>query len=287
MRWGKQVGTARAVAQRLVRTALGALGVGATAIAPASADMLQSRSHTLPSVERLVGAAAHSGDVPIDLALPLYRRSSNTVYLNLRAQGGVGTLDGDVAVGYRGTVDEALAVGGYVLGVVERNERGFGHRQVTLGAEALVDWMRFNGNLCLPETGCASVVPPAPAERSWHNRALLEFAATALDIGGAETPGLDAELGLRVSHPVGLPGEWRFAAGASRMHDWSAGLEASAPRGRLEITFTDALESAGIRGARFIFGGEVRRNDETRNAAGVVSARLNMPLYSPRDTSRR
>jgi len=251
----------------------------ATPVTPALADMQAGRQQPLPSVEWLINAARDGGDKPIDFTLPLMRASSNTVYLNLRTQGGGDAFrDGDVGVGYRGSVDQALAVGGYALGVIEHSDQGLTPRQVTLGGEAANDWLRFNANVCLPETTCVAVAPPTPKGGSLADRSVLGVSATALDVGGVNPTGFDAELSLHLRNPAHLPGDWRLAAGASRVLDSVAGLAASAPRGRLEVTFDEALEAAGIRGARLTVGGEMHR-DETQGPLAAVSARLNIPLY--------
>lgn len=248
--------------------------------APALADMQAGPNpQALPSVERLVNAARGAGDKPIDFTLPLLRASGNTVYLNLRAQGGGDAMmDGNVGVGFSGSTYRQIAVGGYALGVIEHSEQGLAPRQVTFGGEAANDWLRLNANVCLPQTTCIAVAPPTPKGGSTADRAILGVSATALDVGGVNQPGFDTEVSVHLRHPARLPGDWRFAAGASRVLDSVSGLEASAPRGRFEVTFDEALDAAGIKGAHLVVGGEVHR-DETEGAVTMVSARLNIPLY--------
>jgi hypothetical protein len=264
---------ARFTAALLATTAL------AAPTAPALADMQAGRLQGLPSVERLVNAARGNGDKPIDFTLPLMRAAGNTVYLNLRTQGGGDAMmDGDVGVGFTGSTYRQIAVGGYALGVIEHSAEGLAPRQVTFGGEAANDWLRLNGNVCLPQTTCIAVAPPTPKGGSLADRSVLGVSATALDVGGINPTGLDAELSLHLRHPAKLPGDWRLAAGASHVLDSVAGLEAAVPRGRLEVTFDQALDAAGIKGARLVVGGEMHR-DETEGAVTVVSARLNIPLY--------
>ncbi|HVO15503.1 MAG TPA: hypothetical protein VMV26_09830 [Alphaproteobacteria bacterium] len=250
-------------------------------LAPASADMQAGREQPLPSVERLISAARGTGDKPIDFTLPLMRASSNTVYLNLRAQGADALMDGDVSIAYQGSVDRALAVGGYALGVIEHGERGLAPRQVTFGGEAANDWLRLNGNVCLPDTTCVPVAPPTPRGGSLAERSVVGISATALDVGGTTPTGLDAELSLHLRNPINLPGDWRLSAGASHVLDQGLGFSAAAPRGRLEVTFDEALEATGIRGAKLTLGGEMHC-DETQGPLAVVSARVNIPLYGAR-----
>jgi hypothetical protein len=205
--------------------------------------------------------------------------AGSTVYLNLRSQGaGEALMDGDVGVGIQGSVARALAVGGYALGVIEHGSEGLAPRQVTMGAEAAYDWLRLNANVCVPETTlCTPVAPPTPKGGTQADRSVVGVSATALDVGGNSPAGFDAELSLHLRNPGHLPGDWRLAAGASHVLDSPAGLEASAPRGRREVTFDEALEAAGIRGARLTVGGEMHR-DDAEGTLAVVSARLNIPF---------
>jgi hypothetical protein len=279
---GTVVETARNRADRFGARLATALLASVAFAVPAWADMQSGRLQPLSSVQRLVNAARGTSDRPIDFTLPLLRAPGNTVYLNLRAQGGAEALvDGDVGVGYRGSIDRALAVGGYALGVIEHGEQGLAPRQLTLGGEAATDWLRFNGNVCLPDTTCVAVAPPAPKGGSLADRAMIGLSATAVDVGGVNQAGLDAEVTLHVRNPARLPGDWRFSAGAARALEATASFEAAAPRGRLEVTFDEALEVTGIRGARFTLGGEVHQDDAV-GARGVVNARLNIPLYGGR-----
>ncbi|HEX7007686.1 MAG TPA: hypothetical protein VF274_11125 [Alphaproteobacteria bacterium] len=273
------VETARKRAETFGARLATALLAGVAFTMPALADMQAGRLQPLPSVESLVNAARGTGENAIDFTLPLIRAAGNTVYLNLRAQGSAEALvDGDVGVGYSGTIDRALAVGGYALGVIEHGEEGLSPRQLTLGGEAATDWFRFNGNVCLPGTTCVPVAPPKPRGGSLADRAVLGVSATAIDLGGVNPTGLDAEISLHLRHPAQLPGDWRLAAGAGRMFETAAGFEGVAPRGRFEVTFEQALEATGIHGARFTLGGEVH-HDDTVGALTTVSARLDIPLY--------
>lgn len=282
MRWGNPVETGRIRADRVVArltAALLATAALATPITPAFADMQAGRLQALPSVERLVNAARSKGDQPIDFTLPLMRASGNTVYLKLRTQGGGDTMkDGDVGVGFSGSAYRQIAVGGYALGVIERSDEGFAPRQVTVGGEAANDWLRLNANVCLPQTTCVAITPPTPKGGSAADRAVVGVSATALDVGGINPTGFDTEISLHLRHPVKLPGDWRVAAGASRVLDSVSGLEASVPRGRFEVTFDEALDAAGIKGAHLVVGGEMHR-DEIQGAVTTVSARFNIPLY--------
>src|SRR5690606_5941803 len=126
------------------------------------------------------------------------------------------------------------------------------------------------------------VAPPAPKGGSLADRAVLGLSATATDVGGINPTGLDAEISLHLVNPMRLPGDWRFAAGAGRVLETTAGFEALAARGRLEVTFVEALEATGIHGARFTLGGEVH-HDAAAGALTAVNARLDIPLYGARN----
>ncbi len=226
------------------------------------------------------GEGRSLGDV--GLFVPLWQSPVSLLFADLRFKyDNRDSMEGNFGLGLRHMLPSGWNLGAYGYFDRRRSWSGSYFNQATLGIEALsADWdLRANAYVPFGERtkqlgvlgggapfaelsgGTIQVVTPG-------STALLERALT----------GTDAEVGWRL--PVfSTESLMQLRAYAGGYWFDGGGLvdDIYGPRGRLELSFDDAL---GVRGARFTLGGEVQ-HDRLRGTQGYAVARLRIPLQSP------
>lgn len=218
------------------------------------------------------------GDVGI--FTPLWQSPMSIFFADIRGKlDNRDSAEGNFGLGLRHMLPGGWNFGAYGFFDYRRSESGRFFHQATFGVEALsADWdLRANGYFPFGDTEKGSRVGGGAPFAELANGTIQVVTPGTFELVERALRGADAEVGWRLPvFPAESLAQLRAYAGGFWFEGGTDVGDIYGPRGRLELSFDDAL---GIGGARFTLGGEVQ-HDNLRGTQAYAMARLRVPLQA-------